>query len=729
MLRFRFVYSFKMRTLAVVALGMTPSAAIATAQMTRVIIDGSVTIIESAQEPVSVHRATEDLRSDFKRVFGQAPRLASRLEEAGPTAILIAQGSSLPTGVDCTKTTDTEAFAFSIVSAQSDGKSKRVVCLTGADVRGTIYAIYEFSQKILGVDPMYLWTDKEPEKHSSIPLPSDFVQVYPSPVFRYRGFFINDEDLLTGWAPPANGEQTGISLKAWDQVFETILRLKGNMIVPGSWIFPDDAQVHAATERGLIVNQHHATPLDVNVARWPKDVPYNFSTHPEILERAWTNAVAAYRPDDDILWSLGLRGLSDQSYANLDPSVRNNDPLLGQRISQAIAEQMKIVRARFPNARFITNLWQEGDRLMREGYLQIPPEVTLVWADSGYGDMGDGGRVAAGQGAYIHVAMMNYHTNQLSEMVSVKKLQTELGRYIQAGATGFLLMNTSDIRPVAMTARAVMEIAWGGVPKEISDGDGAYYRRWASEEYGAKSANALEDVYKLYFAAPELQKPIPVPGAPQFALRLVGDQHYHTDARYFILDRLSGHQAEILPSQSPKWSQPRVENPGDVLALRVLHNLDIENCAAAQPRWDAVWNKAVAVESLVDPARRNYYQAEVLTMITINRESNRMLLDVARAVDDDRAGQTEKARREIDEALAALDTIQKSMSAAEYGKWKNWYRGDWLTGVHRTRELVQAYANHLKDPMAPLPAPVEWNGWEGYFHIMEYEADRTVDVH
>jgi hypothetical protein len=697
--------------------------------MPRLTIDGSVTIVESAREPVSVHRATEDLRTDFAKVFGRAPRLASRLDEAGPTAILIAQDSNLAAGFACAKTTDTEAFAFSIVSSQSEGKSKRVVCLTGADVRGTIYAIYEFSQKILGVDPMYLWTDKEPEKHSSILLPVDFAHVYPSPIFRYRGFFINDEDLLTGWAPPAKGEQTGISLHAWDQVFETILRLKGNMIVPGSWIFPDDAQVHAATERGLIVNQHHATPLDVNVARWPKDVPYNFSTHPEILERAWTNAVAAYRPDDDILWSLGLRGLSDQSYANLDPSVRNNDPLLGQRISEAIAEQMKIVRARFPNARFITNLWQEGDRLMREGYLQIPPEVTLVWADSGYGDMGDGGRVAAGQGAYIHVAMMNYHTNQLSEMVSVEKLQTELGRYIHAGATGFLLVNTSDIRPVAMTARGVMEIAWGGVPKEISDGDGLYYRRWASEEYGAKSANATEEVYKQYFAAVELQKPIPVPGAPQFVLRLVGDQHYHTDARYFILDRLSGHQTDILPSQSPKWSQPRVENPGDVLALRALRNLDIENCAAAQPRWDAVWNKAVAVESLVDPARRNYYKAEVLTMITINRESNRMLLDVARAVGDDDAGQAEKARREIDDALAALDTIQKSMSAAEHGKWKNWYRGDWLTGVHRTRELVQAYANHLKNPLAPLPAPVEWAGWEGYFHIMEYEGDRTVDVH
>ena len=52
----------------------------------------------------------------------------------------------------------------------------------------------------------------------------------------------------------------------------------------------------------------------------------------------------------------------------------------------------------------------------------------------------------------------------------------------------------------------------------------------------------------------------------------------------------------------------------------------------------------------------------------------------------------------------------------------------WLTGVYRTRELVQNYADHLQDPMAKLPAPMLWAGWEAYFHIMEYEGDRTVDV-
>ena len=62
----------------------------------------------------------------------------------------------------------------------------------------------------------------------------------------------------------------------------------------------------AASERGLIVNQHHATPLGVNVARWPENVPYNYSGHPEILDRAWTDAVAEYKPGDEILWRVGL---------------------------------------------------------------------------------------------------------------------------------------------------------------------------------------------------------------------------------------------------------------------------------------------------------------------------------------------------------------------------------------------------------------------------------------
>ena len=705
-----------------------------------VTVDGAVTIVESPDEPGPVQRATEDLATDFAKVFGQAPLRATRLEDAGPVAILVSDRRRVHSGINCTLPTDPESFAFTTLRVAGHQPLKQLVCLTGADMRGTIYAIYEFSQRYLGVDPMYLWTDKQPARRSSITLPTDFGRTFPKPVFLYRGFFINDEDLLTGWQPATASEHTGISMAVWDNVFETILRLKGNMVVPGTWIFPDDPQVHAAAERGLIINQHHAIPLGVNVARWPRDVPYNYSTHPEILERAWSNAVAAYKPSDEILWSVGLRGLSDSSYASLDTSVRDNDPLLGQRINEAITDQMKIVRARYPDAKFVTDLWQEGARLMQKGYLKIPPEVTLVWADTGYGDMQDGGKVAAGQGAYFHVAMMNGNANQLTEMVPVSVIHEELGRYIKAGATTYFLVNTSDIRPVAMTTRAVMEAAWDGVPAE-SDSDGAFYRRWASEEFGAKAADALAALYKEYFEAPPLRASLggmgltsagnAPPPPPQFSgvKRVEGDQHYHSEIRRLLLDALSEHQVTAIPSQSPKWTLPRLMPSPEAQARRDLLAREAEECASAEPRWDAVWKHAVAAKDLIDADRRDYYQAEVLTMITINRDSNRALLLVASALQDLDAGDPDKARSEISGALDALEAIRQSMKAAEYGRWKNWYRGDWLTGVYRTQELVQAFADHLRDPLAPLPAPVSWSGWEAYFHIMEYEGDRSVDVH
>jgi hypothetical protein len=115
-------------------------------------------------------------------------------------------------------------------------------------------------------------------------------------------------------------------------------------------------------------------------------------------------------------------------------------------------------------------------------------------------------------------------------------------------------------------------------------------------------------------------------------------------------------------------------------------------------------------------------------MITINRESNRTLFLISKAIQDASKGDLMAARRETAEAKSALDEVSQAQASAEYGKWKNWYRGDWLTGVYRTREMVDVFAKFLDDPLTHLSPPVLWNGWEAYYHIMHYEGDRSVDV-
>ncbi len=489
----------------VVLAAISPAFAFGQPRLSGPVLNARTTIVLSANESQPIRLAAQDLASDFATVFGAKPRIQPTASGATGAVILIGEADNLPAG---SHPGLTAPESFSIDVAHAAGSSNPTIVLSGADMRGTIYAIYQFSQEFLGVGPMDYWTDHRPPRRAAIEIPASRHQLYPAPVFRYRGFFINDEDLLTGWAPGEKTDHTGISLAVWNKVFETVLRLKGNIIVPGTWIFPNDPQIRLAGERGLIVTQHHAIPLGLNVARWPRDVPYNFTTHPEILERAWRDAVAEYAPNQEILWDVGLRGLSDVSYASMDPSVRGNDQALGALISKAIRDQMSIVRASHPDAHFVTDLWQEGARLQQEGYLSIPPEVTTVWADNGYGYLGDKGEVKSGEGAYYHVAMMNDRSNQLTEMVPVDRIAEELGRYMRAGATEYLLLNTSDIRPVTMTAEAVMDVAWlGHLPGSAADASpaaaaDAYYRYWATQEFGAKAAPALAAIYKAYFAAP-----------------------------------------------------------------------------------------------------------------------------------------------------------------------------------------------------------------------------------
>ncbi len=705
--------SSSLAALAVLVL-LPPVSALSQAPGNGITLNSKATILVDAKQPIAIQRAAQDLASDMQKVFGQAPRIIGNEQDSGPVSIVLGdEGAGAPAHHD----PNPEAFSITSGPAANGGKAQ-VIRLAGADMRGTLFAIYQFSQQYLGIDPMYYWTDHQPARHTSVQIPAALDQKFAAPVFHYRGFFINDEDLLTGWAPGEGKDGTGISLEVWNKICETILRLKGNMVVAGSWPFPNEPQDHVVAERGLLLNQHHAEPLGVNFSRWPHDVPYNFTADPQYIENAWKNAVAAYPKDQDILWEIGLRGLSDQPYSALDPSVRGNEPAQGHLISKAIADQMQIVRAKYPHAVFITDLWMEGANLMRSGDLVIPPSVVTVWPDTGYGYMQDGGQVKAGDGAYIHVAMYNRSANQLSELTPVDRIFSSLGRFQKAGATSFLLVNTSDLRPVTMGASAVLDFGWNGTALGSSD---EFYRNWSTEEFGTKAAPAVSAVYAAYFKAPAN-----LPGTPA---RPYGDNYYHTTARELLRNAMLQWPTYGLPGQSPFWAQPSPQPiPYDREKYLQQAAVEIKACGDAQARWDGVWRQALAAEPLVGADRREFYQAGVLTMIAINRNSNHMLLSVSQAIQALHNGDHATAMAKTNQALADMDAIKQAETKAEYGKWKNWYHGDWLTGVERTRQLVQEYASYLQDPNAPVPPPVDLSNWEAYYHIQHYEGTRTVDV-
>jgi len=97
-------------------------------------IDANTVIVERADAPGPVKKAVEDLASDMEKVLGKRPQIVA--QAAGPAIEIAAPAGGA-----------TESFSIAL-------RGNHVV-LSGADMRGTIFAIYSFSQDYLGVDPMY----------------------------------------------------------------------------------------------------------------------------------------------------------------------------------------------------------------------------------------------------------------------------------------------------------------------------------------------------------------------------------------------------------------------------------------------------------------------------------------------------------------------------------------------------------------------------------------------
>ena len=126
-------YFFPAILLAAAALPFMSPVSVSAAAKSRkpeaITIDASVTIVESPNESEPVRRATQDLMSDFAKVFGREPARADDLEDAGPLAILVAERDHVRPGIECATTTDPESFAFSVIRVPGHQPLKHIVCL------------------------------------------------------------------------------------------------------------------------------------------------------------------------------------------------------------------------------------------------------------------------------------------------------------------------------------------------------------------------------------------------------------------------------------------------------------------------------------------------------------------------------------------------------------------------------------------------------------------------
>ncbi len=300
----------------------------------------------------------------------------------------------------------------------------------------------------------------------------------------------------------------------------------------------------------------------------------------------------------------------------------------------------------------------------------------------------DKGAIGSGQGEYYHTAMFDYMSNYYSEMVSLERIQREMGRAVTAGATRWLLSNTANVRPVVMTTRAVMELAWNPKPwvGAQPQGDAEYLKRWSREEFGERAAEAVEDYYKAYFAAPAQY------GEAEDAR--AADNYYETVARRLLLALVDGFASHLLAASQ-----------------------------AAEPRWAHA--RALAMKALAPADRQEFFQANILTQVDLHLHFNRIIVKLTEmAQAEDKAAQIARLK----EAIAECEAAQRALDSADYGKWKNFYTaGDWLLNTRLTLDLERAYLDHLEGRTVDLDVVTRARDTGFAYHmITAYQGTQTV---
>ncbi|MDF7823583.1 glycosyl hydrolase 115 family protein [Pontiellaceae bacterium B12227] len=682
------------RTL-IVAVTMFAIGTCATSAAVRINGDTPWVVMEADFENPAIQEAIRDAERDWYKVFGYPPVIFKNDTRSSWTGPVVLFGSANNTKrlIDSQLPEGAEQHRLFFGKV----KQNNAIIATGSDTRGTIFAIYTFCERVLGIDPMYVFTDHVPKKHREITLSRSMEFVSKTPTFENRGWFINDEELHDGMHRDPLGGNV-ISMEWMDRIIETLLRCKGNMLIPESSPFPDATVYDLCKRRDVIITFHHIDPCGINMMHWPENVPFSYITHKEILEDAWRKSVKVLA-DKKVAWIVGFRGESDGAFWNSDPAAPKDDQGRADVISEAMHKQVEIIREFDPDATIVAALWNELGAFYNKGILKVPEGICKMFADDGRGymrDKGDGSDLDEGDGLYYHVQMMMNTQNRTSEMVPPARIYKELRRYVERGATKYAIINVSGIRPAVMSVEAIMDFLWDAEPTLSQEPEAAmtdYLNAWHAKTYGPQLAEQLTELRLQYYQIPYMREYMPNP-------------HRWSGARG---EHLMHYQIQELLKRYGK----SIRKGEDIAAIDQFAERFRQATAPLAETAEYIpvlWEATKQLEKEIPVDRRCFYQAHFTYQVAVHMYSSRALAIVTDAVSQyltDRDPQAFATR--IAPAVDEIEKVIHEAHKAEYGIWDTMFMHVRLMDIWRTRLM-------LKQTIAEIEGKPFTSSYRGYMN-------------
>ena len=392
--------------------------------------------------------------------------------------------------------------------------------IAGSDKRGTIYGIYEISQRI-GVSPWYYMADA-PVKHQEEVWYDGGRIVQPSPKVKYRGIFINDEwPSFGGWCTNKFG---GINSKAYAHIFELLLRLKANYFWPAMWgtnFNEDDPESpRLADEMGIVMGTSHHEPMMRShreyLQRKEQVGPWDYASNKERVDQFFREGMERNKAYDNLV-TIGMRGDGDVAMGKGDD--QENIKTLGK----VIEGQRKIIKDIYGRPDAVPQLWAiftEVQRYYDAGFT-VPDDVTLLFCDNNWGYIRRKGTAAerkrkGGLGLYYHIDMNGGPWNdRWVNTTTVPKLREQLNLAYRSGIDRIWIINVGDLKPKEMPISFIMDYAWN--PEMIGPGDEEnWLQNWTRSVLGCatiEDVKACADIITQYSKLNLMRKPeVQVPG-------------------------------------------------------------------------------------------------------------------------------------------------------------------------------------------------------------------------
>jgi hypothetical protein len=454
--------------------------------------------------------AISDLKNDLEKVVTDEVFILSEKEPLPSNGIFYVLGTqesntlvdNLSKGSAITISPESPGPRGGIWAKTELLNGRPAIVLAGSDVQGMQYAMYDYSQEVLGIDPLEYWTGKEPDVTTEIDVFAFDARTITPPKVPILCYFENDVDELANY----RGKLLEYDWESYTEMVNSLVRLRYNAIEffdmlgrPEFFLRPEyqklnpdyrvdleylDKMMDYAHLKGMKIQANFQ--FGYQMYPFPSGKADCWSEHKEDWIAGWNYYLEETPLSKIDIYSLRPRNqVWDWEYK----STCGEDTIeVFNEVFQVFGE---LVSSHKADAKKVLICYSDGMEMWNDGF-RPPKDWIVAWADDGFGGFEFSPNTTDGYdfGTYMHAG---YWLNHTVPNPNPDDIETSM-KYMfnDYNADSYCMVNGQTFRPFLLNLEAYSAVCNN---PDTFNGD-EFYNVWSTRYFGTKAAPFAVDAMK-----------------------------------------------------------------------------------------------------------------------------------------------------------------------------------------------------------------------------------------